>query len=189
MIKRIKKRVKKFLKKLKKVLLRPEMVVLPGQIAFFFVLSLVPTITLLSYGASFFHISLDFIFNFVAKFFNEDIASIFVTNNINTHLGFSSFILLLVGYYIASNGASSIIVTSNQIYGIPQKSFFSRKIKSIIMTFIIILLLVFMLVIPVFGNKIIDLIYYVDGNTVINQQITWMVSFLKGPLSWLIIFF
>ena len=57
------KRFKIFIKKLWKVLNRPEMVLLPGQLAFFLILSVVPIVTLVSYGASFLNLPVDFISN------------------------------------------------------------------------------------------------------------------------------
>ena len=47
-----KRRVKRFFDNFFNVLKRPEMLVLPGQLAFFFILSVVPIFTLLSYLAS-----------------------------------------------------------------------------------------------------------------------------------------
>ena len=58
------KRAKNGLKRLLSILGRTDMLVLPGQLAFFFVLATVPTITLIAYGASLFNVSIDFISNF-----------------------------------------------------------------------------------------------------------------------------
>ena len=45
---KVKSEVKEFYDNFKKVLFRPEMAILPGQLAYFFVLAIVPTITLIS---------------------------------------------------------------------------------------------------------------------------------------------
>ena len=66
------------MKKFWKVLNRPDMVLLPGQLAFFLILSVVPIITLVSYGASFLNLPINFISNFIEKAFNEEIAEMIV---------------------------------------------------------------------------------------------------------------
>jgi len=57
------------IKRLWKILIRPEMLVLPGQLAFFLLLAIVPTITLIVYGVSLFNVSVDFLSNFLIKSF------------------------------------------------------------------------------------------------------------------------
>ena len=75
MKKKLKSEVKEFFDNFIKVLKRPEMAILPGQLAFFFVLAIVPTITLISYGASLLNLSTDVIYDFLANAFSKDIAS------------------------------------------------------------------------------------------------------------------
>ena len=70
------KRFKEFVHKIIHVISRPEMAILPGQLAFFFVLSVVPIVTLITYGASFLHLSLDFVSNFISKAFGSEVASL-----------------------------------------------------------------------------------------------------------------
>ena len=48
----MKTRIKRFYKRFIKVIRRSDMKLLPGQLAFFMVLAIVPTLTLLTYGAS-----------------------------------------------------------------------------------------------------------------------------------------
>ena len=104
------------------------------------------------------------------------------------HVGLGFFISLLIGYFIASNGASSIIVTSNAIYGIPDKGFLKRRIKALVMTFFIVLLFLFVLIVPLFGEKIIEMIKYVNLDGRVTKNIELIFIILKGPLSWLIMF-
>ncbi len=191
----MKKKFKPYLKRFKayiigfiKILKRPEMAILPGQLAFFFVLSVVPIATLISYFASFFNISINFISNFIAKAFSSEIAELITPMvSVNT-ISVRFFISLFVGFFIASNGADSIIVTSNAIEGIPNTSYAKRRIKAIIMTMIIVILFVFILLVPVFGNKIIELFKFVDLNSQITLRVEQIFILLKGPVSWFIMF-
>ena len=56
------------------------------------------------------------------------------------------------------------------------------------MSFLIVLLLVFMLIVPVFGRNIISLIEEVNFNPVITRRIIIIFKLLEGPISWLIMF-
>ena len=180
---------KEFISNVWLVLQRPELIVLPGQLAFFFVLSVVPALTLLSYFSSTLHLSSNFISNFLTKAFNPKIAEMVTNTLTNNALGFRFYISLILGYYLANNGAASMIVTSNSIYGIKDSGFFKRRLKAFIMTIFLIILFIFILTVPIFGQKIVELIRYVNLNPRITEIITSVFKFLKGPLSWLIIFF
>lgn len=182
------KRLKRFLKNFWFALSRPEMLILPGHLAFFFLLSVVPILTLISYLAASLHLSMDFIMEFFNKSFGESISNILMPIvNVN-NISFGFFITLIVGYLTASNGADSIITTSNMIYGIQDKGFIYRKIKSIIMTLFIVILFIFILVVPLFGEKIIELLEFVNTNDNVTNDIAFVINLLRGPLSWLIIF-
>jgi membrane protein len=56
------------------------------------------------------------------------------------------------------------------------------------MTFIIVLLFLFILVVPVFGNKIIEMVEYVNLNESITKTIVFSFNLMKGPVAWFIIF-
>ena len=74
-MKKIKGELKEFFDNFKKVLFRPEMAILPGQLAYFFVLAIVPTITLIGYEAALLNLSTDVIFDFIGSAFSPDIAN------------------------------------------------------------------------------------------------------------------
>ena len=186
-MKKFKKRLKIFFRNFKLALFRPEMLVLPGQLAFFFILSIVPTITLIGYGAGLLNLSTDVIYNFLAKAFSKNVASILIVHP-SKSLGAGYIITMLLGYYFASNGAASIIVTSNSIYGIENRPFLKRRIKAFLMTFIIILLFIFMITVPMLGNKITEMIAYVNMKQSVTTKILQVFNFLKGPITWFIMF-
>ena len=184
----LKYRFKAFIKKFVKTIKRPEMAVLPGQLAFFFVLSVVPIVSLITYFASYLHVSISFITNFISKAFSQDIANMLQPIIQNNTVGIKFFISLIIGFYIASNGADSIIVAANAIDGTPNQNYAKRRIKAIIMTMFIVTLFVFILLVPVFGNRIIDAIKYVDLNSIVTIRVEQVFRFLKGPISWFVMF-
>lgn len=186
---KLKVRFKEFLDNFINVLKRPEMAILPGQLAYFFVLAIVPTITLITYGAALLNLSTDFIYEFLGSAFGNDIADMLLSSQTVHEGGFGFLIAVVTGYFIASNGPASIIVTSNTIYGEKQESFFRRRIKSIIMTFVLVLLFIFMLIVPVFGNKIVSLFEYVNMSVLVTEKVSLVINILKGPITWLIMYF
>lgn len=189
MKKKLKNELKEFFDNFIKVLKRPEMAILPGQLAFFFVLAIVPTITLISFGASLLNLSTDVIFDFLTNAFSKDIAAMLLNTQELKISGINLVITTIIGYLIASNGPASIIITSNAIYGEKQSGFFKRRFKSILMTIFLVLLFIFMLIVPVFGNKIIELFQFVDLNSSITDKVTAIIKLLQGPVTWLIIYF
>ncbi len=182
-------KVKKFLKQIWDMIRQPEMLILPGQLAYFFLLAIVPTITLMAYGASFFHLSFDFITNFMTKAFGTEVSNLIIPIVSHVDLNFQFFVTLIIGFYAASNGASSIIITSNEMYDIPNSPFIRRKVKAIIMTLILIILFLFLILVPVFGTKIAEMIQFVNLNSTVTSSIVFFIQLMKGPISWFIIFF
>ena len=171
-----------------KIITKPEMEVLPGHLAFSFVLSIVPTLTILTYIASIFHFDLHFISDFITQSFSQEFADMLLGTNVAITADWNFFLTLIIAYIIASNGAASVIASSNMIYGIKNSSFLKRRLKSLIMILIIILLFVFLLIFSVFGNKIIEMLQIMDISEKIITNITLVISVLKGPVSWFIIF-
>lgn len=167
---------------------RPEMLVLPGQIAFFLFLSLVPTITLIGYACSYLNISNDLVQELISNAFGNDISNLVTPIVTATKITPAFFISLGVGYFLASNGMSSIIVASNTIYGIKDSGFFKRRLKAIIMEIVIVILFLFILVVPLLGDSIVNLLHYFNLDTSTTTTIISVFNFLSGPFSWLIIF-
>ncbi len=181
-------RASHILHRLWELLRRPPMLVLPGTLAFFFLLAIVPTITLIAYGASFFHVSFEFISEFLLKAFGESIRSLIMP--VIEEIKFSPQVLLplTVAFIAASGGANSIIVISNELYHFPNKSYLRRCLKAMAMTFIIISLILFFLFLPAFGDRIIELVRYVNMNRTVTFLIVFLIHLSKGPISWILMF-
>ena len=188
-MKKLKLELKEFYENFKKVLFKPEMAILPGQLAYFFVLAIVPTITLISYEAALLNLSTDVIYDFIGSAFSSDIASMLLATTSSNEKGIGFFLVVIIGYFIASNGPASIIITSNTIYGEKQEGFFRRRLKAIIMTFVLVLLFIFMLIVPVFGTKIIELFRYVNLDSIVTNNVATVIGILQGPITWLIMYF
>ena len=182
-------RIKKFLKRFWIAFWRQEMLVLPGQIAFFLFLSLVPTITLIGYACNYLKLSNTFTQVFLNNSIGKSYSSMLTPIITSTSITPTFFITLAVGYFIASQGMSSIIVASNTIYNIEDSGFFKRRLKAIIMEIIIVVLLLFVLIIPLLGNDIIIVLEkYSKWNNAL-ENFKSVVKIFSGPLSWIVVFF
>ncbi len=184
----MRKRIKKFFNRIFKVIKRPDMMLLPGQLAFFLVMATIPTMTLITYGASVLNLSTDILHSFFEKAFSHEIADLLLGVSSASNAGIKMTFVLIMGYYVASNGTASVIVTSNQIYGIENSSWLERRIKSIIMAFIFVLIIVFLLIIVIFGDQIVNLIETVNMNQKITNLVITIYEYLKGPVMWIFLF-
>ena len=185
-VNRVKTKAKDFWHDFLVVLRRSDMVILPGNIAFFLILAIIPFIGLITYGASMLNLSTTYLYDFIAHSFSTDIADLVLGVNLSNSANF--FITLVFGLYIASNGADSIITASNTIYGVEHNSWMRRRWKAFWMTLLIVILLIFMLIVPVFGNNIVSLVKEVNLNGNITSRIISIYDLLKGPISWFVIF-
>ena len=164
------------------------MLILPGQIAFFLFLSVVPTLTLIGYACSYLNLSNDLVQSFLSNILSQNVADLLVPILTATEITPAFFISLGVGYFVASNGMSSIIGASNTIYGIKDSGFFKRRLKAIVMELVIVILFLFLLIVPLLGNSIIELLHHLNLDTETTSIVISIFDFLGGPFSWLIIF-
>ncbi len=181
-------KVKEVVLQLWNILKEPDMLVLPGQLAFFFLWAIVPMVTLIAYGTSLFNVSQDFMMTFITKAFGGEIKDLIMPIVQEISMTPAFLMTICVSFYTASTGASSIIITSNHLYKIKNTNFLHRKIKAILMTLILVLLLVFLLLVPAFGDLLINFISYVNLNETVTKTIAFFINLLKGPVSWILMF-
>ena len=99
---------KRYLKKLIRIIKKPEMKVLPGNIAFFLVLSIFPIITLCGFLATFFNVSIDSVIGFmntalpneVNNYFRRRIKALFITILLVTLFVFTLLVLAFGNYIL-----------------------------------------------------------------------------------------
>ena len=181
-------RIKNVLKKLLEIMGKDEMKILPSSLAFFLALSVIPIIALIGYIASFFSLSLDNVINFLNNSLPSEISEILVTyisgKGIDIHIGFS----MIIVFIIASNGPHSLIITSNALYNIKSSSYLKRRLKALLMTFLMVVLFLFIVIVLAFGNHILKAIMSFG----ILRDAKWLYNLfilLKWPLSYILILF
>lgn len=185
----MKQEMKNFFHRVLDTVNKPEMRILPGQLAFFLVLSIIPLVALIATIASSFFISMDSLVDLINTTFPRDAAEL-----INQAIGGKDLNLNIVIFYfsafiLASNGPHSMIIGSNLLYKVEDKSLIRRRMKAFLMTVVLVLLFVFLLVVPVFGDRIISMIIELVDKESITSFIRVTYSFLKYPISLFFIFF
>lgn len=186
-IKEYKNRVVDLIKKLLVINGKQEMRILPGQIAFFLILSIFPLITILVLFMSNFNFSIDAIFEFASKIMPEQIVNIlepYLHSNISTNL----ILTLVIGFFLASNGPHSIIVASDTLYDLKGQSFFRTRLKAILMTIILLIVFVVMVIGLAFGNKIIKSLLAIGLFNGFGDEIYNIYVLFKWPVAFLLIF-
>ncbi|MEG1495199.1 MAG: YihY/virulence factor BrkB family protein [Bacilli bacterium] len=185
----MKTRLKSFLMRLYRNICRPEMRILPGQLAFFFVLSLIPLIALIGAIAGQFSISTEAIEQALQNSVPKEVIALIFPVVANKSIGVNMIIFYISAFILASNGTHSMIIASNSLYKVADKDYISRRIKAIVMTIILVLLLVFVLIVPAFGNTIISFITSIVKDTRLINALNIFYQIAKYPLSLVLIFF
>lgn len=185
----MKKRLKNFLDDILKIIKKPEMRILPGQLAFFFVLSVIPIFAIIIILGTNLSLSSDSILEFFESALPtgvmDSLTSILNYNNIDTNV----ILFLITTFILASNGTFEIINASNTIYKIDQTSWLRRRIKAIFLTFSMVFLLIFVLLIPTFGTKILSLIGSVKIIGDVINKIIPIFNLLSVPISIFVVYF
>lgn len=185
----MKSKLKQFLKFLMETIKKPEMGILPGQLAFFFVLSIIPLISMLASLAATFNVSNANVLNLLNVVFPPSVVTVFEPLIAGKALTSSMIIFYISAVILASNGTHSMIICSNTIYKFENKDYLSRRIKALLMTFILIILLLFVLLVPAFGDRIMGIIgTFFKGDHAFNT-VKLIYHVLKYPLSLFLIYF
>lgn len=179
--------MKKIIKKMYSIITRPEMKILPGNLAFFLVLSIAPIITLIGVLASMFNLSTDIIANFMNSYFPSQISSILVPYFSGQGITLNVVVFTVMGLFIASNGAHAIIIASNRLYKVEDSSFLKKRLKAFNMILLLLFLIIFLLIFLAFGSKIIDfLTNNISDN--LSKIIYYIYLIIKWPIGFLFIF-
>ena len=171
-----------------KILCRSEMRVLPGTIAYFLIMSIVPAILIIAVICSKFSISLLSIIKILTEIIPNDVSNLLIPIVSGVQENSFSLLYIFIGILLASNGTHSMILASNTLYGIDNNNYIRRRIKAIFMTLVLMSLFMFVLVVLAFGNIIIKFFLGLKIFIDVADIIYSVFIILKWPLAILIIF-
>ena len=182
-------KIREYWNKIYNIITKKELKILPGHLAFFFILSLVPLITLISFICSSLSFSIDDITAILTRFMPSDVSNLVYNLLSNTNGLNLSFFTMIVGFYIASNSSHSIILISNMLYGIENRNYLYRRIKAFLILIMLMAIFAFTLIIMVFGNNILSFILSLDVFSNISNDIYNLFVYIKYPVSFLLTYF
>lgn len=181
---------KMFLRKVISIIKLPEMRILPGQLAFFIVVSIIPMVALVGAIGSGFGLPTASIKDIMGAIVPSNVLNYFVQSTTSSGiLSFNVTVFFIAAFILASNGTHSIIITSNQIYKIENDHELRRRGKAIVMAMILVSLLLFLILVPAFGDVFIRVIGTMIENERIVNIIEGIYHVAKYPISIFLLYY
>lgn len=169
--------MKKILKRFMEVLKTPELRILPGQLAFYFLMSIIPIIMLVFLLVSRLTIDVNII-ETLEKTLPDALAKLLLPL-VNMNISNIPFAILFVGY---------LVLASNALYKLEQPNTIDLYIKSFVMTIFMIILFIFMIFIPIFGETIIKFILDLFNSSFIFSKYKVLYDIIKVLISFVFIY-
>lgn len=182
-------RAREFVRKAIAIIKRPDMQILPGQLAFFLVLSMIPLLALVGTIGSKLGLSMTAFRNALESTVPDAVINTLFPADATTGLNFNVTVFFIAAFLLASNGAYSVITTSNRIYQVEDNSEIRRRSKAVLLTFILVSLLFFLILVPAFGDSLISLAEINLHNEKLASFIRNIYHLGKYPLSLFLLYF
>lgn len=176
------KKARELVGKVFNLLMKPEMRILPGHLAFYLVMTIIPLLALLVTLAAALSISTETIRITLADTIPAEVLSVLDVIVAGNGINFNIVVFYFSAFLLASNGTYSMINISNEIYKVEPRDAISRRLKAILMIFILVGLFLFLIVVPVFGSTLFEIIRASTGNTGTVTFFQKMLIILKYPL-------
>ena len=183
------KKMRIFIKRVISIIRLPEMRILPGQLAFFLVISIIPLITLVVTIGSGFGLPATSIKETIESVVPSNILEYLVPTANTSMLSFNVIVFFGAAFILASNGTYSIVNTSNEIYKVKGNSEVKKRAKAVLMTIILVMLLLFLILVPAFGDVLVKLIIDSIHNDSASNIIEGIYHILKYPISLFLIYY
>lgn len=181
--------MKKKLKKIRTILSKEELGILPASLTYYFVLAIIPILTITVLISSSFHISIDKVITLINDILPSKISDFVVEilsgKGFDGNIGFFN----LIAFLVSTNGTYAIIKTANNLYKIKDTDLIKDRIKSVVLLLNILLLLIFLILVPAFGNEILLFIHNSELFSGLTEELVFIINLIKWPITFFIIFF
>ncbi len=175
---------KNYLKRIIKLINKEEMNILPGHLAFNIVLMVVPVFSLIGVLGS--NLDLTSILASLNTSIPDAVMDIMLSA-INTKSGnFNLILFIIFSLWIASSGSRAIMSASDMLFKIKGIKGLKRYLKSFLMVLFLFILIGFIIIVPIFGDFIINLLIDIFGKSLF---LTNLYHILKYPISIILMFF
>lgn len=180
--------MKNFLKRMYDIFMKPEMMILPGQLAFFIILAIFPLLTLIGYVGSNISMFSNAFVSVMSNVVPEGVANVLIpfltSSNITGNIAF----FMVIGFYLISNGTNSLIITSNELFGIEHAPFLKRRIKAFFMIILLMAIFIFDVILLAYGNIIVKQIISLDIFSNVSKTLFMAFVLIKWPIAFICIF-
>lgn len=180
--------MKNFIKKITNIFMKPEMMILPGELAFFLILAIFPLLTIITYVGSNIDLFNSAFIGTIEGMLPEETTKTLIPFIIDGKITGNVAIFLIIGFYLISNGTNAIIITSNELYNIENSSFLKRRIKAFFMIILLVSLFIFTILVLAYGNIIAKYIINLKIFSSITSQLYTIFVLFKWPISFICIF-
>ncbi|MBQ9023708.1 MAG: YihY/virulence factor BrkB family protein [Bacilli bacterium] len=178
----------KFLSDIIKLIRKPVMSILPGQLSFFLLLSLIPMILILGLIFSTVSISINDISQIVKSSLPANTSSLIMPLLSGRGIDYNIWILIISALLLVSKGTKSIIRVADTIYGIREKNSIKITIKSILLSIQLILLLTFIIIFPILGTRILHVLDNFKIVSNMTDNFIYIFNILKWPITMFVIY-
>ena len=180
-------RLKNIVKRLWQIMNEPDVRILPGQIAYFLLLSIFPMLMLVGWIVSRFSMPLEDLIEFFEKTFPKNVYDTILPFIQGKGFDANVGLFIIIGFFLASNGTHSIILASNKLYGFKDDEWLKRRIKAIILIILIIGLILITMVVLAFGNDITKMIFDLLKTETKGNNLYKTIIYIKWPITMFVI--
>lgn len=179
---------KKFCLDIFKLMRKPVVSVLSGNLAFFFLLSAIPIILLIGIAANTFSFSIDSFISFLQQSLPASTSELVIPLFSGRALNINIVFLLLSALYLISCGTNSIIMVASNIYDV-KTNFYKNFIKSFLITLLLLFLFVFLIIVLIVGSKFLLILSELPNMNIISDNSVKIFNYIKWPISIIVIYF
>ncbi len=182
------KKIKEFIKTLVDIIMLPQMMHLPGSLAFFIILSIFPILMLIGIVASYFSVSIEGITSTISAALPRGVEKLLLPYIQAGTFPRNILISTIFAFILASNGTHALILASNSLYDIKNSSYLRRRIKALFLILLLIVLFIFMISFLTYGNQLFTYILKSVSYGPVNEVLYYFFAFIKWPIAMFIIY-
>ena len=161
---------------------------IPEQIAFYFILSIFPSIVLLTQLLGVFNLSIDLLQNWFEKNFSSE-AMVFLNKIFEFRpQTTTNFFLIIMAIWAASRIQFTLLRVLNYSYSDGQDfgNFWLDRLRSMIAVVVTVIAMVFIFIVLGYGELVLE---FLATRLQINSKLDWIWTFLRWPIAGALYFF
>lgn len=185
-MKKSKERIKGSIKQNIALMSTPLMSILPGQISFFVILSIIPLASILIMVISKLSFNFESITYLIDHYLPTGVSGVILSIFEQQRAGVVDVFFIITALYLAAKATHSIIVASTQIYNGKQRDFVRTRIKAILILIILIIMVAIVITVITVGSKLVNYLGMVVGS--VHPLFYWVYTILKWPFVFFMVF-